>query len=637
MRLFTLFGILLLLLPVMPASAQSSYDVTLVSDDAVYSWQDAHYGATPFANTPFANLIALPNGNFVSGGQCNSTVRGNVLPYSYSIGGYEDKGMHVFSGDGDLIDEVDVCFDSSVRAPGCFELGGCSAGSAMIPYSNNEFVRDLHPGGSGYPRSPIAYRVGASSVSRLGRVFFNDWGGVNFNPGGVRSLTNVAVVGDIMFARRITSQSNNGGAIADDATWAYQLPNMSAIGVVESGGFTPHFGLGDFLIAGETEFATRKLYEVDQSDGSLTYVRDLPEIPRTAVVSYDPTDLDRVVVTYSLSASNYKMDVWEASANGISRTASYTPQGNLSGIGLNVSPVAILGDTIAYPSCGPSNARDCRLAVMQNGQHVSVEPLPQAVDFNNSNTTFIHSVSISPAGTIMVALRGNPDIVREPWTGQCQGNTTLGSSAQCYVMTDDLDAFAGLYLYEIGSGGGGGGTVIIDDPSGDVEEDIPSAGGSGSGSSLASLFTQLSLSELYAEYGLQTPEQRAAASGGGSTGNTNDDTLRRGATGEAVRSLQQQLNTVSGVQVAVSGPGAPGFETTYFGSATEAALKAFQCQYNITCGGTGYGVYDSTTAEVLASVSISGQAQAGGQQNQISLLQAQIAQIEAQIAALLGL
>ena len=53
--------------------------------------------------------------------------------------------------------------------------------------------------------------------------------------------------------------------------------------------------------------------------------------------------------------------------------------------------------------------------------------------------------------------------------------------------------------------------------------------------------------------------------------------LRRGARGTQVRELQRSLNSAPGIAVARgTNPGAPGYETGYFGPATEAAVRAFQ-------------------------------------------------------------
>lgn len=66
--------------------------------------------------------------------------------------------------------------------------------------------------------------------------------------------------------------------------------------------------------------------------------------------------------------------------------------------------------------------------------------------------------------------------------------------------------------------------------------------------------------------------------------------------------LQRLLNS-AGFTLAASGPGAPGEETTKFGTLTRAAVQRFQCAKSIACSGdeyrTSYGLVDAKTRAAL--------------------------------------
>ncbi|WP_236026621.1 glycoside hydrolase domain-containing protein [Alicyclobacillus acidoterrestris] len=88
-------------------------------------------------------------------------------------------------------------------------------------------------------------------------------------------------------------------------------------------------------------------------------------------------------------------------------------------------------------------------------------------------------------------------------------------------------------------------------------------------------------------------------------------TLQRGSTGDAVKTLQQELNTVLGIKLTVDG---------IFGPSTEAAVKSFQQQYHLSVDGivgpqteaalkAAYAAKSGTTGKVQQAISLIQQAQ----------------------------
>jgi peptidoglycan hydrolase-like protein with peptidoglycan-binding domain len=76
--------------------------------------------------------------------------------------------------------------------------------------------------------------------------------------------------------------------------------------------------------------------------------------------------------------------------------------------------------------------------------------------------------------------------------------------------------------------------------------------------------------------------------------------LAKGSKGASVMVLQQMLNQDSDTQVALTGAGSPGNETTLFGNATLAAIKKFQVKWEIAKpGDQGYGTLGPKTRAKL--------------------------------------
>ncbi|NOY35821.1 MAG: hypothetical protein GXP44_02790 [bacterium] len=83
-------------------------------------------------------------------------------------------------------------------------------------------------------------------------------------------------------------------------------------------------------------------------------------------------------------------------------------------------------------------------------------------------------------------------------------------------------------------------------------------------------------------------------------------TLKPGMKNGDIKRLQKILNSDPDTKVAESGAGSPGNETERFGMLTGAAVKKFQCKYDIVCFGnektTGYGIVGPKTRAKLAEV-----------------------------------
>lgn len=79
--------------------------------------------------------------------------------------------------------------------------------------------------------------------------------------------------------------------------------------------------------------------------------------------------------------------------------------------------------------------------------------------------------------------------------------------------------------------------------------------------------------------------------------------LQFGSVGADVRILQQFLNSDADTQIAISGAGSPGLETTKFGPATKVAVQKFQLKYAlIKKGASGYGLVGPKTRAKLEEV-----------------------------------
>jgi len=102
--------------------------------------------------------------------------------------------------------------------------------------------------------------------------------------------------------------------------------------------------------------------------------------------------------------------------------------------------------------------------------------------------------------------------------------------------------------------------------------------------------------------GLAQSSSGAGAQNGGSSGALTRD-LYLGVTGTDVATLQKILNSDPSTQVAASGAGSSGSETSIFGAATLKAVQKFQIKYGIAApGNAGYGRVGPATRAKLNSI-----------------------------------
>jgi peptidoglycan hydrolase-like protein with peptidoglycan-binding domain len=99
-------------------------------------------------------------------------------------------------------------------------------------------------------------------------------------------------------------------------------------------------------------------------------------------------------------------------------------------------------------------------------------------------------------------------------------------------------------------------------------------------------------------------QQIQSLTGASSVSATFSSGLRKGDKGDSVKQLQQVLNSDPDTQIAESGVGSPGSETTLFGALTEKAIQRFQVKYGIAGpGDVGYGYVGPKTRTKLNELS----------------------------------
>ena len=173
------------------------------------------------------------------------------------------------------------------------------------------------------------------------------------------------------------------------------------------------------------------------------------------------------------------------------------------------------------------------------------------------------SVTVTSGTVVNLTATPNSDSTFDGWTAVCTGtgacstgisaNTIVSASFSLIPVTPPAGG---------GSGGGGGGS-----------------GGGGGGGTVGGIPSTGTLTPtVYQPAPASIPVASSCIT---TTISPFTRSLTLGSTGSDVKALQAFLNS-KGFKVAVSGPGSPGLESTYFGPATSAALSRFQITNRIT-------------------------------------------------------
>lgn len=468
----------------------TGWQVGLVKPEPVFTRFQIPGGyETTNGHYPFMAAYWIPGNHFVVNGPANSNA-GSRAPSQLKTAAreFESGGMYVLKDDGTFVAAQNVAFDTAVRATGCFELAGCTAGLFIHPTGTNTFIRDLQPREYGYTRSPILYRISGSSLELVNRLFFNDRG-IDYSslaangdqPGRLSQFKHVAVAGGKMIGVatryegvRAPSSSErryfpNGRDQSSAVNEIYDLnfnflsrfskpfvrPNGNVSGAIPTNVpvFYPIVGVGDYVLGTNDRepgysgaFAPLQVYRMpstgDLSSGKQPQsVQTLQDGFYLRAYATDVANPNRIALFWlpkGVAVSKApKMVIYETSENGLKkvmeRQLANAPTGPF--VSLMNGQMALSGDYLAYPQCniqpwdggrGGNNFDACQLIVekVSDGTLLAVEPLPKA-KFTDFGFQGLGAITAESQAAVAVAATPDRKFLVTTYGGGDNGNMYL--------------------------------------------------------------------------------------------------------------------------------------------------------------------------------------------------------------------
>ena|GEM_PF-4694331 len=223
-------------------------------------------------------LLQMPGHQYFTGGSTPLVIPfygdNKFVIVGYCVASNGRRGQFVFSAEGNLIAEQDVCQDSGV---GQANGHAWSAGERIQFDGARGFVREMT--GTGAIRPALYYATSANSVSYTGRAFTPS-STSGMEDGNTYAVENIAVANGYAVGTRLTKTSG----VLSMKNVVYKLPSWQPIREWAQE-FTPLTGFGNFVIGYNRSGGTAgtSLYQVN-ADGQVQFVKVL--IPQVAALGY---------------------------------------------------------------------------------------------------------------------------------------------------------------------------------------------------------------------------------------------------------------------------------------------------------------------------------------------------------------